>query len=198
MFPSHPAQHIRKAREFLSGTFPVYPDQLYNHSPEQAGKFPAPSLLSRVNADSPGSYHLHNPDREELQLFQTMRLIPTEAKPPDPATCGNSDCPTLSSSCRSMGMASSWQSPCTCACRKTGSSDKAFPQAAKPARPRCSGSRGDAKSTQGGKRMQPLRLPLARGAGETLGSTGEPGTRRGRGCAGVNSGTHTGYIAHTG
>lgn len=111
-------------------------NQLYSHSPEQAVKFPAPSLVSRVNADYPGSYHLHNPDREELQLFQTMWLIPTEANPPRPSNLWESDCLMLSSSCRSMGMASSWQSPCTCACKKTGSSDKAFPQAAKPARPR--------------------------------------------------------------
>lgn len=61
-------------------------NQSYNHSPEQAGKFP---VVSRVNADYPGSYHLHSPDREELQLFQTMWLIPTEANPPDQATCGN-------------------------------------------------------------------------------------------------------------
>lgn len=52
-------------------------NQLHKQSPERAGTFPALSLVSRVNADYPGSYHLHNPDPEQLQLFQTAWLIPS-------------------------------------------------------------------------------------------------------------------------
>lgn len=51
----------------------MYPEQTNSSSREISSSFP----VSRVNADYPGSYHLHNPDLEELQLFQTMCLIPS-------------------------------------------------------------------------------------------------------------------------
>lgn len=105
--------------------------------------------------------------------------------PSRPSNLWESDCLMLSGSCRSMGMASSWQSPCTCACKKTGSSDKAFPQPAKPARLRwlrreLRGWKGDAAPV----------LPAGRGGG----GPERPSAERvgwGRGCAGVNSRAHT-------
>lgn len=92
------------------------------------------------------------------------------------------DCLMFNSSCRGMGMASSWQSPCTCACKKTGSSDKAFPQAAKAAA--TAGVRGWKRGWKGGGKGV--------GGKETLSSTWGLGIRQGRGCAGVNSHTYTG------
>lgn len=153
-------------------------NQLHKQSPERAGTFPALSLVSRVNADYPGSYHLHNPDPEQLQLFQTAWLIPS-LQTKQPVGMRLSDVQQLLPGHGNGEFLAKPLHMCVQENRK-------FRQSISTGSKGCGycGSAGMERGGRGGGKGV--------GGKETLSSTWGLGIRQGRGCAGVNSRTYTG------
>lgn len=96
------------------------------------------ALVCTVNGDTLDSLIAYTPSTDTrysflkiCSSFQTEAISLQTNQPVGIAIFSNSD--GGRGYCWSMGMASSWQRPCTCACKKTGSSDKAFPLPARPA-----------------------------------------------------------------